>query len=272
MKLLNSLLLCVNTLSYADQTVHQGEEANIENNSNDYLSFNSASLFGNKNGVDLGNYRIKNYIAPGEYLVGLEVNGQRYNKEMVKFDHLSADPSAILCIDSKLIEKLDLKKDIQLELIEKNKTKGCLNIKDIDSDAYYDFDKSEMILAISLPQAIVIDRPKGYINPKLVNEGVNSAFIGYNFNYNNDDQDNESKYLSLKGGLNVEGWYFRHAGTFESDNLGMDDYYSMQNVLYKDINELCNGQVESDTTIEILLLFCSNLFGDKYPSVECNRT
>ena len=238
MKFLNSLLLCVNTLSYADQTVHQGEEANIENNSNDYLSFNSASLFGNKNGVDLGNYRIKNYIAPGEYLVGLEVNGQRYNKEMVKFDHLSADPSAILCIDSQLIEKLDLKKDIQLELIEKNKRKECLNIKDIDSDAYYDFDKSEMILAISLPQAIVIDRPKGYINPKLFNEGVNSAFIGYNFNYNNDDQDNESKYLSLKGGLNVEGWYFRHAGTFESDNLGMDDYYSMQNVLYKDINEL----------------------------------
>lgn len=238
MKLLNSLLLCVNTLTYADQTVHQGGDSGIENNLTDYLSFNSASLFGNKNGVDLGNYRIKNYIAPGEYLVSLEVNGQRYNKEMVKFDHLSSNPSAILCINSKLIEKLDLKKNIKLELIEKNLTKECLNIKDVDSDAYYDFDKSEMMLAISLPQAIVIDRPKGYISPELFNEGVNSAFIGYNFNYNNNDQDNESKYLSLKGGLNVAGWYFRHAGTFESDHLSMDDYYSTQNVLYKDINKL----------------------------------
>lgn len=238
MKLLNSLLLCVNTLSYADQSDNPIGDSRIENNQTDYLSFNSASLFGNKNGVDLGNYKIKNYIAPGEYLVGLEINGQNYSKEMVKFDHLNSNPSAVLCIDSELIEKLDLKKNIKLEIFEKKLENECLTIKDLDSDAYYDFDKSEMILSISLPQAITMERPKGYINPKLFSAGVNSAFIGYDFNYNNDDQDNETKYLSLKGGLNLGGWYFRHAGTFESDRLGIDDYYSTQNVLYKDINEI----------------------------------
>ena len=34
----------------------------------------------------------------------------------------------------------------------------------------------------------------------------------------------------------------------------------------------CNGQVKSDTGIEITVFFCSKIFGDKYPNFECNRT
>ena len=39
----------------------------------------------------------------------------------------------------------------------------------------------------------------------------------------------------------------------------------------------CNGQVKSDTRIEITVFFCSRLAkqcfsGDKYPNFECNRT
>ena len=35
--------------------------------------------------------------------------------------------------------------------------------------------------------------------------------------------------------------------------------------------EYCNGQVKSDTGIESWSAFCSKVFGDKYPKVECNR-
>lgn len=41
--------------------------------------------------------------------------------------------------------------------------------------------------------------------------------------------------------------------------------------LRAEIQELCNGQVKSDTGIEIWSAFCSKVFGDKYPKVECNR-
>lgn len=34
---------------------------------------------------------------------------------------------------------------------------------------------------------------------------------------------------------------------------------------------VCNGQVKSDTGIESWSAFCSKVFGDKYPKVECNR-
>lgn len=241
LSLLNSLILLVSTSGYADQhaqqVLEQDQDKILAQNLSNHLSFNSASLFGNQNNVDLSHFQIQNYIAPGEYLVKLDINAQEYIDASVQFDHLDASQSAVLCVDDKLIEKLDLKKAVKQALIEKKSDQKCLNIKDVDPNAYYDFDKSTMGLAISLPQAISMDRPKGYIDPKLFNDGVNSAFVGYDFNYNR-EQDHESKYLSLRGGLNLGGWYFRHAGAFESDSFGWDEYYSTQNVLYKDITQL----------------------------------
>ena len=38
------------------------------------------------------------------------------------------------------------------------------------------------------------------------------------------------------------------------------------------VENMCNGQVKSDTGIEITVFFCSKIFGDKYPNFECNRT
>ena len=40
----------------------------------------------------------------------------------------------------------------------------------------------------------------------------------------------------------------------------------------KAMQAMCNGQVKSDTGIEITVFFCSKIFGDKYPNFECNRT
>lgn len=200
---------------------------------NQLVTFNAASLFGNDRNVSLTNFEAKNFIAPGKYLVQLSVNKQLVDSIEVNFDHLDGQRSAVLCVDTVLLDKFDLTPEFRKSLT----IKPCITIKELNADAYYDFDLSQLKLDVSIPQALLVERPEGYINPVLFNKGVNSSFIGYAFNYNR-DEDRESKYLALNGGLNVAGWYFRHAGAFESENSGLGNYYSDQNVLYRDITRL----------------------------------
>ncbi|MCT9977880.1 fimbrial biogenesis outer membrane usher protein [Acinetobacter sp. I-MWF] len=213
----------------------------------DFTTFNAASLFGGQTNVDLSGFTSRNFISPGHYLVQLSVNSNDLSNDItVQFDHLDGQRSAVLCLDAALLDRLDLKPEIREAL----PNKPCLTMKELDPDAYYDFDFAELKLALSIPQALRVERPEGYIDPKLFSNGVNSGFIGYAFNYNR-DEDRESKYLGLNGGLNVAGWYYRHAGAFESKDSGLGQYYSDQNVIYRDItpmnSRLSLGQFNTTT-------------------------
>ncbi|MFW2042773.1 fimbria/pilus outer membrane usher protein [Acinetobacter sp. ULE_I001] len=200
---------------------------------NDFTTFNAASLFGEQTNVDLSGFTSRNFVAPGQYLVHLSVNGESLDTVNVHFDHLDGQKSAVLCLSPDLLDRLDLKDNFRATL----PNKPCLTMKTLDADAYKDFNLAELKLALSIPQALREERPEGYINPKLFNNGVNSGFIGYAFNYNR-DEDQESKYLGLNGGLNLAGWFYRHSGAFESKNSGLGQYHSDQNILYRDITPI----------------------------------
>jgi outer membrane usher protein len=197
------------------------------------VTFDSSSLFGNKTPVDLSHFQTENYINSGIYRTSLFLNGQNIGDIDTKFDHLDGSLSAVLCIDDELINKINFTSDF-LENIQK---KECLLINDISKDAYYVFNKEILKLDLFIPQQFIQEYPKGYIDSNLFNKGVTSSFIGYNFNYNKENN-SESKYLGLSGGLNLSDWYFRHIGNFEAHSRDFHQYNSSQNVLYKDINRL----------------------------------
>lgn len=222
-----------NLLAQDNQHLIAQDNTQLVAQNNQMVTFNSASLFGNDRNVSLTNFEVKNFVAPGKYLVELSVNKQVVGNQEVSFDHLDGQRSAVLCVDATLLNQFDLTPEFRKSLTEM----PCRTIKQVNADAYYDFDLSQLKLNVSIPQAIRVERPEGYIDPALFNQGVNSSFIGYAFNYNR-DEDRESKYLGLNGGLNIAGWYYRHAGAFESENSGLGHYYSDQNVLYRDMTRL----------------------------------
>ena len=110
-------------------------------------------------------------------------------------------------------------------------------IQDINSSAYYEMDVSKLVLNLYVPQAIRIEHPEGYINPKLFDQGINSSFLSYNYNTNHNEE-RTTQYLSLNAGSNFKGWYFRHQGNFDSDNSGLGRYRSYENVLHTDITPI----------------------------------
>jgi outer membrane usher protein len=246
------ILLDKNALKAFASEAENGELIALDNR---LVSFNSSALFGNTTQVDLSRFQIKNYVNPGVYASNISLNDRNLGEINVRFDHLDGSQSAVLCIDPNLLKKLDLTNEI-LEILP---DKSCLLIKDIHESAYYVFDQSELKLNIYIPQLLVIDRPKGYIDPALFSDGVNSAYVAYNYNYNNDGN-NESQYLSLNGGINLNGWFYRHSGYFESADSGIGDYKSSQNVLYKDITKInsrlslgqFNTQIINQDSVRIL--------------------
>lgn len=215
------------------------EEALIQNleklsakNQTQFMAFSSASLFGSKNkDVNLDLFSTANYIAEGNYIADVLVNGRLLGELNLLFKHLDDSNSAVLCVDPILLTKLDLQDDY-LRQIQK---KDCLTIKEISPDAYYDFDISTQQIAIFIPQKFVKERPKGYIDPARFDKGINSGFLGYNANFNHTET-SDDQYLSLTGGLNINGWYYRHAGNFQSNShSSLGNYRSYKNVLNRDI-------------------------------------
>lgn len=230
----NQAILALLTLCLIDKAYADSDDSNeITALNNRVVTFDSTSLFGNSKKVDLTRFQSKNYVEPGHYLVNTYVNGQDIGDMNVQFDHFDDSSSAVLCVDRELLNQLNL----TTEILENLPNKSCLLIKDIASEAYYIFNQSELKLDIYIPQRYVIDLPKGYIDPERFSDGVTSAFVGYDFNYNKDDI-NENKYLSLSGGLNTFGWFFRHRGNFSSTDSGLGSYESTYNTLYKDISKI----------------------------------
>ena len=215
------------------------EEALIQNlekpsakNQTQFMAFSSASLFGSKNkDVNLDLFSTANYIAEGNYIADVLVNERLLGELNLLFKHLDDSNSAVLCVDPILLTKLDLQDDY-LRQIQK---KDCLTIKEISPDASYNFDISTQALAVFIPQKFVKERPQGYIDPARFDKGVNSGFFGYSANYNHTET-SDDQYLSLTGGLNINGWYYRHAGNFQSNShSSLGNYRSYKNVLNRDI-------------------------------------
>ena len=216
----------------SEEAIIQKVENNSAKSQTQLMAFSSASLFGSQNkDVNLSLFSTANYVVDGNYVVDVAVNERSLGETNIIFKHLDASPNAVLCIDPTLLTKLDLQEDYLKQLQQKN----CLTIKEIAADAYYDFDSSTQKIAIFIPQKFVKERPKGYIDPARFDKGVNSGFIGYNANFNHSET-SDDQYLSLTGGLNIDGWYFRHAGNFQSNSQSsLGNYRSYQNVLNHDV-------------------------------------
>lgn len=229
------IFMALITKAYAasdEEALTQNLDKISAKNQKQFISFTSTSLFGGQNkDINLDLFRTANYIGKGNYIADVSVNDRSLGELKLVFKHLDASQNAVLCIDPILLAKFDLQEDYVKQLQQKD----CLIIKEVASDAYYDFDISTQKLAISIPQKFVKERPQGYIDPARFDKGVNSGFLGYNANFNHSET-SDDQYLSLTGGLNIDGWYFRHAGNFQSNSYSsLDNYRSYQNVLNRDV-------------------------------------
>jgi outer membrane usher protein len=235
-------LFALVTLSPAASPAAESTESPVE--------FNSAFLQGGSK-VDVSRFSQGNPVLPGDYMVDLQINGTWVGRASVRFIAQPDSDIALPCIDRALIARigLDFEKLSPAASAELRKVRstGCANLKAMIPHAAVSFDLSQLQLDISVPQAAMLRKPRGYVGPELWDSGVPSATFGYNFNAYRSATSYATTtvgHLDLMAGFNLGSWHLRQRSSVEVTSNGTDRFQNIATYLAHDI-----PAIRSDLTV-----------------------
>ena len=100
---------------------------------------------------------------------------------------------------------------------------ACVPLTTLISEATTRFDVGQQRLYLTVPQAFMGTRARGYIPPELWDNGITAGLINYNFTGNNVHNttggSSRYAYLNLQSGLNVGAWRLRDNSTWRTSRL-----------------------------------------------------
>ncbi|MBV1691306.1 fimbrial biogenesis outer membrane usher protein [Novosphingobium sp. G106] len=202
------------------------------------VEFNSDFLQVTGHKVDIARFARDNPVLPGSYMVDLALNGRWIARTMVTFTAPPGAASAVPCLDSAILSRLEL--DIAALSAEARAALGsehCADLTAAVAAASVEFDQSALLLSISLPQAALRHKARGYVSPENWQRGVQSATLAYDtsvFRVETADATTTSFYAGLTGGLNLGDWHFRERGTLSGTN-GSWHYQNVALYLQRDL-------------------------------------
>jgi outer membrane usher protein len=214
------------------------------------VEFNPAFLQGGSQ-VDVSRFSRGNPVLPGDYLVDVEINGKWTGRATVHFIAKPDSDIAQPCIDRALIGRigLDFEKLSQSArvMLRQAQSDGCVDLKAMITDAAVSFDLSELRLDLSVPQAALLLKPRGYVSPEFWDSGVPSATLGYNLNaYRSAASELTTTvgHLDLTTGINFGSWHLRQRSSLEVTSGQPTTYQNIATYLTHDI-----PSIRSDLTV-----------------------
>jgi outer membrane usher protein len=187
-------------------------------------TFNPDLIHSDGNGIDLSRFERANVTMAGIYRPSILVNGEPIPgaREMA-FRQVAGSASAQPCFDRSMlmsfgldVEKLAARTKGDSSVLPLGDTAFCGQLERFVPGATVDFDNSEQVLRITLPQIFVASRARGYVSPEFWQEGEQAAMLNYNanaFQVRRAGDRSTMGYLSVNAGANVGGWRLRHAGS-----------------------------------------------------------
>ncbi|KVO23976.1 fimbrial protein [Burkholderia ubonensis] len=205
------------------------------------VEFDGSFLNGGGGAIDVSRFERGNVVRAGQYRPDVYVDGNWIGRMEVPFKPAPNTVDAQPCFDEDSLEKLGvdvarLPADIRAALAEEH---ACMRIGQAISDAFATFDFNEMRLDLSIPQASMMRRVRGYVSPDQWSEGVPVGMLGYNLNmyqsHASGGMNATQGYLGLDAGVNVMGWHLRHQGSFNWDNRGQRRYQDIATYLQRNL-------------------------------------
>lgn len=195
--------------------------------------------------VDLRYFEQVNGVVPGNYNVDLYLNQRLERRENITFaiddegDAANAQP----------ILTLALLREIGVD-VDRLKHEGIVSPDSLDSDpvillriegASVEMDASRLALHLSVPQAYIKRRSRGYVDPSLWDDGITAFFSNYQLNYNRNSGEgmrNDYGYLGLRNGFNIGQWRLRNDASI-SQGTGTERHFcSNRTYLEHDVTSL----------------------------------
>lgn len=192
--------------------------------------------------ADLSRFRYGNPISAGEYLADVYVNNAFRGQTLLKFVEVSQNPMQGLCWSPNLLETLQIKPEA---VVQEPSNSQCVAAMSATKQLSFAFDIANHRLDVSIPQALMVIHPRGYIPRSRWQSGVPAAFLRYQFNgYDNQiaNKHNHQQFLGLQAGANLGTWSLRHQGSLSWRDHKRSDYRYHQVYLQRDIDQI-NGRL-----------------------------
>lgn len=235
----------------------------VSAHTDDYAEFDASFIQGasNASGIDVKKFSYGNPVNPGDYNLDIYVNDQYRGHAVVKFTDNGdiTDATNRLCVSSEWVGLLDLKE------VPRHLSANCMRLDSLAPGATAAIDFSVLRLNLSVPQGLLLIRPPDYISPVVWQDGVTAGFVSYNFNdyrYFTNHQTQNSQFLSLHTGANLDGWALRHDGTYTSGS----GYTAQQNYLQHDLTAIKSRLTLGDFSTENSVMESISLRGVKVAS------
>ncbi len=220
------------------------------------VEFNPAFLHDGSQ-VDVSQFSRGNPVLPGEYLVDLQVNDKWVGRVSIRLVAQPHSNIALPCIDRAIVGRIGLdferlSPSARSEL-RKLQSGGCVDLQAIIAHASAAFDLSQLRLDISVPQAALLRKPRGYVSPELWDSGVPSATLGYSLNVyrstdasalTSSDVSTTDGHVDLTLGGNLDSWHLRERSSIDVTSGGPTTFQNIATYLVHDL-----PAIRSDLTV-----------------------
>lgn len=185
-------------------------------------AFNPDFIHSAGGAIDLSRFERGNVTLPGVYQPHVLLNGEPVPGTYdIAFRKVAGSESARPCFDRAMLLRLGL----DPRKLEARAGDGagdplahgeiCGPLDTVVPGATVDFDEADQVLRVTLPQAFLASRARGYVAPELWDAGENAAMLNYNANayqVRARGRRSTASYIGVNAGVNLGGWRIRHSG------------------------------------------------------------
>ena len=170
---------------------------------------------------------------PGRYPVDIYLNNELVESREVVFFQ-SANKGLQPCLTREALAQYGVRTDSFPQLQPDGAE--CADLSAIPQ-ASAEFVFSAQRLDLSVPQASVNPRIRGYVPPSQWDEGITAAMLNYSFSGVNElkNQRDHSQYLNLRPGLNLGAWRLRNYSTWSRSQGAENQWESVYSYAQRSI-------------------------------------
>ncbi|VUS82271.1 fimbrial biogenesis usher protein [Klebsiella spallanzanii] len=195
--------------------------------------------------ADLSGFESGQEIPPGTYRVDIYLNDGFITTRDITFNTNKSDNRLSPCLTRGQLTSMGVN-TASIEGINALASDACVPLIEMIPDATTRFDVGQQRLYLTVPQAFMGNRARGYIPPEQWEHGINAGLLNYNFTGNNVHNDtggtSNYAYLNLQSGLNVGAWRLRDNSTWSyssnSSSSSDDKWQHINTWLERDITPL----------------------------------
>lgn len=231
--------------------VHNEASVNPEN-----VKFNDSFIHGQS--IDVSRFSAGNPAPVGEYVVQVNVNGERRGQYKVLFKAFNGQISADPCFTRDELTALGIKLKNDLSKSgAASQGEQCSTLDKWIPGAKAHYNVSDFLLDLAVPQASMVHYPRGYTDPNTWDSGVPALLLDYNSNLYIQHRPSHEKASGEKSatgnigtlvGINLFDWRLRKRMNTSWSILGSRHTESQYTYLQRDITVLRGQLTLGDST------------------------